>query len=220
MALHVLQFGRLRVVGEVFGNELLQSGRRWVEARAAREEKNPLGVFFQAALGKHRLCPIMGPFLSLTIEVEQDLARAFLAGVEEALRARRGRFGVPLRRRDGVLYSVSAPPLVFLAQLLTPGALRAVKAQVASEITSGASTGAGEIELRTEAATITLGFGWPALVRAIDALFDPLGPEPLRGLGFPAFDPLYGMDPELRKKLFMFAAMSAAFPFLLGGLFG
>ena len=218
MTMHVVQFGRLRMVGEVFGNDLLHAGRRWVEARVARTTgKAPVGVVAQASLGKlGKLCPFEGPFLAFTVDVERDLARSFLAAVGEALAARRERFG--LRRRGDVLFDLQTPPLSAWAQLLTPGVVASVQKQVASVLASGASTGAVEIEFRADGAVFTLGFGWPALVHEIDALFDPIGPKPLRGLGFPPFDPLYGMSPGARQSLLMMAALSAV-PFLLGGFF-
>jgi hypothetical protein len=205
------------VVGEVFGNDLLQAGRRWVEERVARTTgKAPVGVVAQVSLGKLGKLPFEGPFLALTVDVDRDLARAFLAAVEEALAARRGRFG--LRRRGDILFDLRAPPLSVWAQLLTLGVVASVQRQVASVLASGASTGAMEIELRTEGAVFTLALGWPALVHEIDALFDPIGPEPLRGLGFPAFNPFYDMSPTARQSLLMMAAMSASV-FMFGGLF-
>lgn len=217
MTIHVVQFGRLRVAGELFGNDLLQAGRRWVDARIARTTgKAPVGVVAQVSIDKLGKLAFEGPFLSLMVDVDRELARTFLAAVEEALATRRGRFG--LQRRGDILFELRAAPLSAWAQLLTPGMVRSIQKQVASVLASGASTAAVEVELRTEAAVFTLTFGWPALVRAFEALFDPIGPEPLRGLGFPPFNPLYDLSPMARQSLLMMAALHASV-FMFGGLF-
>lgn len=188
MTIHRAQLGPLKVQGELFGSDLVRQGHASFHELCRLFEKDaaPLGIVMQVVAPRGRL-PFDGPFLSIWIDASQPLARAFLAALGEHVEARRKVKHAWHGLRppfEGTLFRFSARSFLAWAQLLTPEYAQRVRVQIASTLAAHGSTGAVEFVVEP----VSVSFGWPGLTRWLEEPFDLIGPEPIRGCGFPPFE--------------------------------